>query len=56
MGVGLRTHRSSFTSIKPLREPSSRLGHYFTGTLPSLDDSLLFIELEGKHVGLWLST
>ncbi|MBT3324690.1 MAG: hypothetical protein HN396_00410 [Gemmatimonadales bacterium] len=35
---------------------SARPGHYFTGTLPSLDDSLLFIELEGKHVGLWLST
>jgi uncharacterized protein YndB with AHSA1/START domain len=35
---------------------SARHGHHFTGTLPSLGDSLLFIEVEGPHVGIWLST
>ncbi len=35
---------------------SQRKGHYFTGTLPSLDDSVIFVELEGAHVGVWLST
>jgi uncharacterized protein YndB with AHSA1/START domain len=35
---------------------SARPGHHFTGTVPGLDDSLLFIEIEGSHVGIWLST
>ncbi len=35
---------------------SQRPGHYFTGTLPSLDDSVIFVEIEGPHVGFWLST
>ena len=35
---------------------AQREGHFFTGTLPGLDDGILFVELEGKHVGIWLST
>ena len=35
---------------------SARPGYHFAGTLPDLDNSLLFVELEGAHVGLWLST
>ena len=35
---------------------SARPGHHFAATLPELDDSILFVELEGSHVGLWLST
>ena len=34
---------------------SSRPGYHFAATLPDLDDSILFVELEGKHVGFWLS-
>lgn len=41
-------HRGEIVSARP--------GHYFTGTLPELDDALFFVELEGKHVGIWLST
>jgi len=35
---------------------AQREGHFFTGTVPSLDNSVLFVELEGPHVGIWLST
>ncbi len=35
---------------------SARPGHHFVGTLPDMNNSLLFVELEGPHVGLWLST
>ena len=35
---------------------SARIGHHFAGTVPGMDDSLLFVELEGQHVGIWLST
>ena len=35
---------------------SARPGYHFAGTLADLDDSLLFVELEWPHVGLWLST
>ena len=35
---------------------SVRPGHHYAATLPGLDDSLLFVEVEGKHVGFWLST
>ena len=35
---------------------SARPGYHFAGALPHMDDSLLFVELEGRHVGLWLST
>jgi uncharacterized protein YndB with AHSA1/START domain len=35
---------------------STRPGHHFAGILPGLEQSLLFVELEGKHVGFWLST
>jgi len=35
---------------------SARPGHHFAGTLPHMDNSLLFVELEGAHVGFWLST
>lgn len=35
---------------------SAREGFHFTATIPELDDSLFFIEIEGSHVGFWLST
>jgi uncharacterized protein YndB with AHSA1/START domain len=35
---------------------STRAGHHFAARLPELHESLLFVELEGKHVGFWLST
>lgn len=35
---------------------SSRVGHHFACTVPDLDDSIFFVELEGAHVGFWLST
>ena len=35
---------------------SVRPGYHFAGVLPGMNDSILFIELEGKHVGIWLST
>jgi uncharacterized protein YndB with AHSA1/START domain len=41
-------HRGEIVSAQP--------GHHFAGTLPSMNNSLLFVELEGPHVGLWLST
>ena len=35
---------------------SEREGHHFAAKVPGLDDSLLFIQSEGRHVGVWLST
>ena len=35
---------------------SEREGYHFAATIPGLDDSVFFVELEGEHVGLWLST
>lgn len=35
---------------------SARAGYHFAAEIPSLDQSLLFVEIEGKHVGVWLST
>lgn len=35
---------------------SLREGRYFAAAIPSLEDSLYFVELEGQHVGFWLST
>ena len=34
----------------------SVLTNFPAATLPDLDDSILFVELEGGHVGFWLST
>jgi uncharacterized protein YndB with AHSA1/START domain len=35
---------------------SARPGRHFAGVLPGLDQSVLFVEFEGRHVGFWLST
>ena len=35
---------------------STRPGHHFAAVLPELDNGVLFVELEGKNVGFWLST
>jgi uncharacterized protein YndB with AHSA1/START domain len=35
---------------------SARRGYHFAATLPHLDDSAFFVELEGNHIGFWLST
>lgn len=40
----------------PAEIVSSRPGYHFAATLPSLDDALLFVEIEGKHIGFWVST
>ena len=42
--------------IRSARVVSEREGYHFAATLPELDDSAFFVELEGTHVGLWLST
>lgn len=41
---------------RPARVESAREGYHFAATLPDLDDAVLFVELEGRHVGVWLST
>ena len=35
---------------------STRPGHHFAAVVPDLDEGVLFVELEGKNVGFWLST
>lgn len=35
---------------------SARPGHHFACTIPDLNDSIFFVELEGAHTGFWLST
>lgn len=35
---------------------SQRPGYHYAATLPDLDDGILFVELEGRHVGVWIST
>jgi uncharacterized protein YndB with AHSA1/START domain len=35
---------------------STREGHHFAAALPHLNDSAFFVELEGSHIGFWLST
>lgn len=37
------------------RPVSARERHHFAAVLPELNDSLWFVELEGRHVGFWLS-
>lgn len=39
----------------PVHPASARVGHHFVGVLPDLGDSIWFVELEGLHVGFWLS-
>ena len=41
---------------RPATIVSSRKGRHFAAALPDLDNAILFVELEGKHVGFWLST
>lgn len=41
---------------RPIEIVSARVGHHFTCTVPDLDDSIFFVELEGAHIGFWLST
>lgn len=38
------------------RVVSTRPGHHFAAVVPDMEDSVFFVELEGKHVGFWLST
>ena len=35
---------------------SSRTGYHLAATVPELNEGLLLVELEGAHVGVWLST
>lgn len=41
---------------RPAEVVSARPGHHFAAVLPDLDHSILFVELEGRHIGFWLST
>lgn len=41
---------------RPAHVVSQREGFHFAATLTDLDNSVLFVELEGRHVGIWLST
>ncbi|MEM7416984.1 MAG: SRPBCC domain-containing protein [Gemmatimonadota bacterium] len=41
---------------RPVSVVSSRRGHHLACTIPDLDDSILFVEFEGRHIGFWLST
>lgn len=41
---------------RPAQVISARPGHHFAATLPDLGDSVFFVELEGHHIGFWLST
>ena len=41
---------------RPCHIVSQREGYHFAATLPNLGDSIFFVEIEGPHVGLWLST
>jgi uncharacterized protein YndB with AHSA1/START domain len=41
---------------RPVEVVSARPGHHFAATLPDLEDSVFFVELEGHHIGFWLST
>jgi len=40
---------------QPARRVSSRTSHHYAAVLPDLNDSLWFVELEGRHVGFGLS-
>ncbi len=42
--------------LRPVRPVSARAGHHFAAVLPGLEESVFFVELEGAHVGFWLST
>ena len=37
------------------RTVSARPSHHYAAVLPGLGDALWFVELEGRHVGFWLS-
>lgn len=41
---------------RPTRVVSARKGYHFAATLPDMDQSVFFVELEGKTTGFWLST
>lgn len=60
-GNGVATAAGSVGEIlldrrQPAEVVSVRPGHHFAATLPDLEDSILFVELEGRHIGFWLST
>lgn len=40
----------------PCSVVSARAGYHFAATLPGLDNGIFFVEVEGRHVGFWLST
>ena len=55
-GAGARTVEVVIDRARAAEVVSQREGYHWTATLPDLDDSILFIEIEGRHVGVWLST
>jgi uncharacterized protein YndB with AHSA1/START domain len=42
--------------LRPAHTVSRREGHHFAAVLPDLEQALFFVEIEGRHVGFWLST
>ena len=50
------TRRIELDRELPVEVVSARPGRHFFAVLPELDDSVFFVEIEGRHVGFWLST
>lgn len=53
--AGLMDARSLLDREPASRTVSVRKRHHVAAELPDLNDSLWFVELEGRHVGFWLS-
>lgn len=54
--TGARTADVVIDRTRTAEVVSQRVGHHWTATLPDLDQSVFFVEIEGPHVGFWLST
>lgn len=54
-GAGLVGDAVSLGGEQRAETVSRRDHHHFAATLPDLNDSVWFVELEGAHVGFWLS-
>jgi len=55
-GAGGEPARIDLDGDRRVEIASERRGHHWAAALPDLADSLLFVEIEGRHVGFWLST
>lgn len=58
VGAGLVTIADGairLEDLHPAEVVSSRENHHFAAVVPNLGNAVWFVELEGRHVGLWLS-